>query len=312
MHEMTFSELVDKYASYHRACGMKERSLLELRYFYNACGKKFDGNPCLNQSMIDWWWEKRDTETAVTYRSRLNKVVPFLKYITLRELAHLAIPKAPPYVESNTPPHFFSDEELGNLFRACDEIEHCKTKEQKLRKMEVPVVFRLLYSSGMRCVEVRMLDRSDVGLDSGVVRITKSKGYRERIIVLHDTMREIMAMYDDAMDAIMPDRKVFFPDIHDGYRKDKWLSAQFRECWYKYNDVTAYPRELRHQYAIENINSWSNRGYETNDRLVSLKNSMGHSKVSRTLSYYALVPQYADLIESRCEKTMEEVIPVIQ
>lgn len=48
MHEMTFSELVDKYASHHHACGMKERSLLELRYFYIACGRKFDGNPCLS------------------------------------------------------------------------------------------------------------------------------------------------------------------------------------------------------------------------------------------------------------------------
>lgn len=310
MPVISFAELAGSYASYRRACGMKERPMQDIRYFLNACARKSGGCPDLTQEMIEWWWEKRDSEIAVTHRSRLNKVRPFLEYIIVRMgYTHLTIPGMPPYVESNSIPHSFTRQELRNLFRACDEISHCKTLEQKLRKMEVPVIFRLLYSSGIRCVEARLLDRDDIVLKTGVVKITKTKGYRERIIVLHDTMREIMVVYDDAMDSLMPDRQVFFPDIHGSYRKDKWLEAQFRECWYKYNTATAYPRELRHQYAIENINSWPNREYETNERLVSLKNSMGHSKVSRTLGYYALVPQYGSIIESRCGDTLEEVIP---
>ena len=308
---VTFEELICKYADYRRVCGMKERPVQDLRYFFNACKRRAGGNPCLSQDMVDWWWEQRVSEAAVTHRSRVNKVLPFLKYTISRGLAQLVVPKMPPYVESNTPPHFFTKAELGNFFRACDEISHCKTLEQKLRRMEVPVIFRLLYSSGMRCAEARLLDRSDVDFKTGVVRITKTKGYRERIIVLHDTMRDVMCMYDGFMDSLMTDRKVFFPDIHDDYRKDKWLTVQFRECWYKYNEATAYPRELRHQYAIENINSWPNREYETGENLVSLKNSMGHSKLSRTLGYYALVPQYGSIIESKCGKTMEEVIPVM-
>lgn len=312
MPAMTFAELVEMYASYRRACGMKERPMQDIRYFFNACVRMPGGSPYLTQEMIDWWWEKRRSEIAVTHRARLNKVRPFLEYIIVRMgYAHLTIPKMPPYVESNSIPHYFTQLELRNLFMACDEISHCRTLEQKLRKMEVPVIFRLLYSSGIRCVEARLLDRSDIALKTGVVKITKTKGYRERIIVLHDTMREILVMYDSAMDSLMPDRQVFFPDIRGGYRKDKWLEAQFRECWYKYNTETAYPRELRHQYAIENINSWPNRGYETNEQLVSLKNSMGHSKTSRTLSYYALVPQYGSIIESKCGDTLEEVIPLM-
>lgn len=312
MPVMTFAELVEKYASYRRACGMKERPVLDIRYFLNACTRKFGGNLYMSQDMIDWWWLKRESEAPATYRSRLNKVRPFLEYVIERtEHVHLTIPRMPPHVENNPIPHNFTQIELNNLFRACDEINHVKTLEQKLRKMEVPVIFRLLYSSGMRCVEARLLDRRDVILKTGVVNITKTKGYRERIIVLNDTMREIMTMYDDAIDSLMPDRQVFFPDIHDGYRKDKWLEAQFRECWYKYNSAKAYPRELRHQYAIENINSWPNCGFETFDRLVALKNSMGHSKVSRTLGYYALVPQYGGIIESKCGNTLDEVIPLM-
>lgn len=309
---MTFAELVESYASYRSACGMKERPMQDVRYFFNACVRKFDRSKYLTQEMVDWWWEKRVNEIAVTYRSRLNKVRPFLQYIKLRmDLTDLIIPRMPPYVESNSIPHYFTKSELRNFFKACDEIKNYKTLEQKLRKMEVPVIFRLLYSSGMRCVEGRLLDRDEVILTTGVVRITKTKGYRERIIVLHETMREIMSMYDEAMNSLIPDRHVFFPDIHDDYRKDKWLDAQFRECWYKYNKVTAYPRELRHQYAIENINSWPNHEYETNENLVSLKNSMGHSKVSRTLGYYALVPQYGGIIESKSGNTFEEVIPLM-
>lgn len=72
---VTFEELICKYADYRHACGMKERPMQDLRYFFNACRRKFGDCTCLSQDMVDWWWEQRVSEAAVTHRSRVNKVL---------------------------------------------------------------------------------------------------------------------------------------------------------------------------------------------------------------------------------------------
>ena len=47
-----------------------------------------------------------------------------------------------------------------------------------LMKVEVPVFFRLLYSTGMRTTEARLLRVEDVDLQSGVINIRYTKEHR--------------------------------------------------------------------------------------------------------------------------------------
>lgn len=309
----TFDDLLYRYADYRKISGLKESANTRLRYFRNACLRRFKNETHLTQEMVDWWCLQREKECGVTHRTRVLEIMPFLRYVisTGKCSTGIIIPQPQPYIESNSIPHYFTEAELSMFFKACDEIRHHKTLQQQLRKAEVPVVFRMLYSTGIRCVEARTLDRKHVDFNKGIVHIVNSKGYRERIIVLHDSMFSLLCDYDSCIERIMPNRKVLFPDIHDNYHTDKWLDCQFREMWYKYNCEKAFPRELRHRYAIENINSWNGSEYEITEKAVALKNSMGHSKISRTLGYYALVPVYRDIIERHCRQTFDDVIPVM-
>lgn len=308
----TLDSLLSMYAEYRKISGLKKSANTRLRYFRNACLRQFENEKYLTQGMIDWWCLQREKESEITHRTRENEIIPFLRYVVeTGKCTDIVAPQPRPYLESNSIPHYFTEAELFKFFKACDEIQHYKTLQQKLRKVEVPVVFRMLYSTGMRCVEIRMLDRKHVDFNNGIVHIVNSKGYRERIIALHDSMFELLCDYDSCVERLMPNRKVLFPDIHDNYHTDKWLDCQFREMWYKYNHEKAFPRELRHQYAIENINSWNGSEYEITEKAVALKNSMGHSKISRTLGYYALVPVYRDIIEKHCQQTFDDLIPVL-
>lgn len=313
MEKFSFKEMLEKYFHYREVSGMKKSSNIDLKYFFNSCQKQYSNCTYLTQEMIDSWWVKKTTESPVSYRSRIYKALPFLRF-TIRQMKYvdLLIPPLPKYIESNSLPHFFTYKELTNFFRACDEIQHHKTLEQKIHKIEIPVIFRLLYSSGLRVFEVRMLRRQDVDFNTGEVTIKETKGYIEHLIVLHETILQLLREYDIVMNEIMPSRNILFPDIHDNYHKNKWLSDNFHKYWFKYNDSIAYARELRHHYAIENINSWSNLDYDdVHDKLVALKNSMGHLKISRTLYYYSLTPRYANLIEEKCGESFCQIIPVL-
>lgn len=62
----------------------------------------------------------------------------------------------------------------------------------------------------MRTCEVRWLKCSDVNFESGIVKIIKSKSIDEHVIVLHDSMLQLLQNYNQAMEKVMPNRIYLF------------------------------------------------------------------------------------------------------
>ncbi|GHU37857.1 hypothetical protein FACS1894105_10720 [Clostridia bacterium] len=169
--------------------------------------------------------------------------------------------------------------------------------------------FRLLYSSGLRTNEIRMLKRESVNLGNGVIDVRYSKGRDQHFVVLHDSMLSIMMQYDGAIGNLYPNRTYFFPAIKDGFHTAQWVFDNFRELWDNLSNGRARAYDLRHNYAVENINSWTCEGFGFNDKLVSLSKSMGHSGLESTKYYYSFVPALADIINARTDE--EELIPEV-
>jgi len=71
------------------------------------------------------------------------------------------------------------------------------------------MVFRLLYSSGIRTTEARLLRAADVDMEHGALNIRYSKGHDQHYIVLYDSMAALMRRYDAAIKKWFPDRACF-------------------------------------------------------------------------------------------------------
>lgn len=173
-----------------------------------------------------------------------------------------------------------------------------KRKADLIRKLTLPVFFRLLYSSGMRTVEARLLLAESLDFTSGVLDIRNSKGADQHYVVLHDSMLAIMRDYDAAIKKILPQRKYFFPSLKNGHFNSGWVVRNFNLLWYKGNTSHATAYDLRHNYAIANINQWIGQGFGFHDRLVYLSKSMGHCTVESTKYYYSIVPGLSDILEA--------------
>ncbi len=81
--------------------------------------------------------------------------------------------------------------------------------------------------------------------------------------------------------------------------------------WDKYNNSHATAYELRHHYAIENINLWTDEGFGFDAKLLYLSKSMGHSTLESTKYYYSLVPGLADILEEKTGKDFESIVPEV-
>lgn len=314
-YQSCFKEHLDMFADYmmashHWSSGYDYNILSFDRY----CAGRFPEEEHLTQEMVDSWCRKWDTETNLSCYTRQCSVVALIRYLRARELSNVHEPDRPKKNRSPYIPHAFTEDELRNFFHACDSICYKpghRRKCDKLKKITTPVIFRLLYSTGMRTNEARQLARNDVDLEGRVISIKQSKGDHQRYVVIHPTLIPILRKYDGEVDEICPDREYFFPSPRGGCLTNTWITSIFREMWDKYNSSHATAYELRHHYAIVNINHWQDMGFELYDHLLYLSKSMGHTSVESTRNYYAVVPALADTLEEKTSDDLDWILPDI-
>jgi len=268
----------------------------------------------LTQEMIDGWCSKRPNEQINTLAARSKPIKHFLRYLRDRGRTELRNPKVPAPRPSTYIPHSFTNEELNAFFYVCDHIEFSYQNDRKNcqnLRLTIPVFFRLLYSSGIRPTEARQLKRTDIDLKTGVVDVRKTKGANQHHIVLHESMRELMESYDEAITRIYPDREYFFPAKNGSFHPNYWVERHFKKLWGQVSGSSAVPYAFRHHYAVTNINQWVNEGFDFYDKLVYLSKSMGHCELEHTKYYYSLVPAMSSILESLTEDSFNSIIPEV-
>lgn len=287
-----------------------------LKFFDNYCSEHYPGES-LSQKMIDNWCSKRSTETNASRNKRIASVVQYLEHETSKNKGVcFTIPKNLKAEKKKYIPYSFTETELKRFFTECDNIvAHNNSLECKAKKVAVPVFFRLLYSSGIRTTEARFLKRNEVDLENGVLNIEKTKGYGQHYVALHPSMTILLKKYDEEADKLFPGRQYFFQSPKGGYYNATWVRNTFMECWEKANGKDEHhpvPYDLRHNYAIENINSWEGDTFAFNEALNNLARSMGHSRISSTLYYYTITPSLYDIINEKTSSSMDELVKELE
>ena len=303
---------MENYVAYRHASGRTSTSYVKnIIHFDRYCAREYPQTKELEQEIVDQWCKQRQTECTNSCISRIYPIISFLRYAKKRGFVDVAIPVVPKLSPRTYMPHPFTENELVAFFNTCDTLHTRNGINGDIRKITVPVFFRLLYSSGMRTTEVRLLRNEDVNLENGVVNIKFSKGFNQHFIVLHDSMLELMKVYDSAISKLVPDRTYFFPiDANKGF-SDRWITYFFRKLWSQSSKAYATAYELRHNYAIENINNWVGEGLGEHMKLLALSKSMGHSDMESTKYYYSLVPRLSDIMSRVTNDTFNEIIPNI-
>ena len=156
-----------------------------------------------------------------------------------------------------------------------------------------------------------MLQMTNVNLSNGVLDIRYSKGHDQHYIVLHDSMLKLMQTYDWAIGKLYLNRTYFFPGRNGGFHTTDWVQMNFRQLWDAANRSHATAYELRHHYAIENINQWVDDGFAFDGKLLYLSKSMGHATIESTRYYYSLVPGMSQLLREHTEDGFNALIPEV-
>lgn len=312
-HQSFLSPDLDAFVAYQSASGRWNHTYeANLRVFDRHCSKLYPDAKVLTHEIVDSWCAKRATETNNSCIARIKVVSGFVKYLRMRGKTDIARPTFPKRERSTFIPHAFTEDELKRFFHACDNLPSVSRRRSvRFRRITIPVFYRLLYSSGIRTHEARMLRVCDVDLTNGILNIRCSKGKSQHYVVLHDHMLDLMRKYDAAIDALHPGREYFFPSPRGSHYSNDWVCTTFRELWYKHNTAYATAYALRHHYATENINQWVGNGFGFDSKLLYLSKSMGHCTLESTRYYYSLVPVMSDIMEATSGQSFDDIVPEV-
>lgn len=306
--------MFESFICYRKASGSwNEDYESRLRRFDTYCSHSYPTVSGISQEMVDGWCRRSTKETNNSHRTRIYIIIGLIRYLNAREQTTLVTPTVPRQEHCVGFPHSICEPELENFFRACDNLKpRGKSTVERCKSMTFPVFFRLLYSSGMRAKEARMLLTENVDLENGSVNIRHSKGNSQHYVVLHDTMLILMRRYDTSVRKLYPERKYFFPAGSDTCLSKKVVSKYFRRFWDAHNNSHAVVYDLRHNYAIQNINTWIGIGTEFYDKLTYLSKSMGHAMLESTKYYYSLVPGLSDILKEQTEAEFNEMFSEVR
>jgi len=313
IYKTFLSPLIEGFIAYREATGFWNSSAeYELLSFERYCVDNFPNAATLTQEMIDSWYRKHNHLSNATQRNGIIVISKLIEYLRSRGKTDVVRPPLPKRGRRKYIPHAFTQDELKQFFLNCDTLPDIPISlRTKIRRITVPVFFRLMYSSGLRCCEARQLRVEDVDLAEGTLNVRHSKGPDQHYVALHDTMLELMKKFDEDMQILQPNRKYFFQSAYTGKPlSDGWIANNFRQMWGEHSDAKARPYDLRHNYAVENINQWIGEGYDFS-KFVYLSKSMGHREFESTKYYFHLVPAFADILDELSGQTFNDMIPEV-
>lgn len=199
-------------------------------------------------------------------------------------------------------PHIYTKDELMRFFKAIDEYP------LPTRPIVDGIMFRFLYSTGVRISEALNLTLSDYDADTGTVIIRHAKNDRDRVIPLHPEMKKLLDCYMDIFHKyhgkdmpLFPDTLMTKMDINTAYNhfRNYLLLADIPH-------TGRGPRihDFRHGFAVENLRRWSMEGRDLTNLIPYLSAYMGHIDYKPTQYYLRLTteiyPEMIDVLETEC------------
>ena len=266
--------------------------------FDRYCTMFFPDKETITPELANAWAVIRPTEKPRSFQNRMAPVRELARYMNRAGMDAYVIPsQLAPKDSQRYMPHIFTPGELDLFFRAADSQPFmCRAR---LRHLQLPVLFRLMYCCGLRPHEARLIQCGHLNLKERTLFIPESKGHKDRIIVMPPEMARICSAYYPYLKREFPDSKFFFPCQRFGGQayKGSWLIKNFRQCWDEAGigipaGNAPRPYDFRHTFATYRLYQWMKEKKDLSAYLPYLSAYMGHADFSKTAYYIHLVPEY--------------------
>lgn len=289
-----FAARIAAFLDYRTARGYKRETYLRhLMKFDRWCTENCPASGVLDRETVHAWIDEcTGSGSGVPQKARALR--QFGRYLrAVGEEAYVLPDKYAPS-KSRSVPYLFTDTEMTALFMSIDSLP--PTEAEPYLNEIAPVMFRLIYTCGLRPNEGRELLEENVSLDTGEILITHTKRNKERVVVMSDDMLRLAREYSLRRRIFAGSSLYFFPSACGGALKTETVYSAFNRAWShadlpvkKARKVRVY--DLRHRFASACLNRWLDNGENLMAMLPFLREYMGHKDLAETAYYIHILPE---------------------
>lgn len=305
------SGLIQGFVAMKRASGFKyEKEEHILARFDAYCYREGYTGIRLTQEMVSGYIFEPGLRPS-TYRLRekvLNELGTHAENLGYRVFV---VPITTIVQSSRHIPYIFSDTELKRLFSVIDSQPLSSFTNAALVD---PMLFRVLYSTGMRLSEALGLLVDNVDLADSVFRVDTAKTGGERLVPFCVSLRKRLVDYETTMQLIGRADDCLFPGQKKGHPIDQsTINRRFRnyllEADIPHTFRSPCPHSFRHGFAVRCLRKWVSEGKDITTCMPYLCAYMGHSDLRATQYYLRLTADLYPEVIACAEAQFGYVIP---
>jgi integrase/recombinase XerD len=255
-------------------------------------------------------WAVEAETTPLRHAQRLSIARGFATYLHALDPRCEVPPRdLLPEGRRRVPPHIYTADQIAGL------MHQSRRLRPPLRAATMETVLGLLVVTGMRSGEAVHLDRDDVDLDTGRLRIIATKFDKSRELALHPTTVEALQGYARLRDRHWPRPATvgFFVSGTGRRLSQSSLEHTFAELVRRAGLEPAAgsrarrprPHDVRHSFAVATLIRWHRTGQDVQALLPTLSAQLGHADPASTYWYLTAVPELLALASARVEATRE-------
>jgi len=313
-----FSSTIDEFLDYRRTLGFTTEAYhCNLGGFDRFCENHYPKQDVLEKEIVFRWLDDLSQYSHNALAKKATAIRQYGKYLVATGREGYILPANYVSHKSNFAPYTFTEDELHRLFGAIDSLKRIASRD-KYAPMIIPVLFRLLYTCGLRPQEGRCLKSDNINLETGEILVIQNKSRRQRIVVMSDDMLRLCRQYNAWRAKSSIGSEYFFALSHRRPFEHECLCRTLRRCWEAANPGTSpellpriRPYDLRHQYASSILHKWLDEGRNLNVMFPYLRAFMGHILASDTAYYIHILPEKLLRAHGVNWSKLDQIIPEV-
>lgn len=263
-----------------------------------------------NADVSALWRSRHNGESDHGHYMRINFSKRFVEFLFVKGYkVTLLRDVCPP--KSNFVPHIYTDDEIDRYFQAVDAYDFQGNPKNKI---QLPVLFRLLYSCGLRVTETLMIRMKDVDLEEGIVRLRVTKRSKERYAVLSESMHALLKEYAVRAFYLLKEDDFIFSNRKGSALRRDWLEDVHSRllCAAGIPSVSAAGstkrlHDWRHTHAVSAFKQMVDCGHDMYVALPILSAYMGHASIMATERYLRLAVNLYPYLQKKFDTALEDV-----
>jgi len=239
------------------------------------------------------WIQLKDKESTSNQQKRYYAIHGFACFLIKRGYVDVYDAENPMLLKNNFVPYIYTEDEIARIFDCADHY-HTERKSNIFNNNRImPVLLRLLYSTGFRISEALSLRVCDVNIEKGTISLIEGKNHAGRNIVVSASMKRVLETYLQTITFCRNDEYLFHG--YDGRAYTVCTARCAFHCILEKAGIRRRPsgnfprlHDFRHLFAIRALEQMAEKGYDLYTSLPILCKYLGHKSIVETEYYIRL------------------------